>query len=514
MMIAASLLLFPSLFALQMDETVKDFKRYFRKSKDPIERVEFIRSLEDIDSPDVLKVLLPVLKDKDPNVIRAAEIVIAQLPTPSSRAGFLLPFEKGKPLLQVVAGMKAASTGKWREYMESSRLYLRHKDADVRLWSAVCAGAFLDEAALDDLVALVGEDENPLVRVAAIDALQVIGVGQEDVAAPPLLLALGSENLSVATAACLALQRIRHKEAIPALLNLWETGEGRILQNIYPTLLEITDLQFSDDPAQWRRWWNRAAENYVIPTPEELATRAAARSKAAGQYISKTKSASFAGIDTPSREVVFVVDVSGSMEDLVLQRDKFREAGHKRLTKMEIIKKELESAIEGLGPEVRFNVHSFASNTRSWRKTLMPANALNKKGAIQYVKKLKALGGAAAQARASVGLSGSAGAEEGRTNTWGALLLGLGVGNEKVRRAVTQSASEEVDGVGDTLFFFSDGLPTVGEFVDTVEIRNGIAEINRFRRITIHTVAIGDFKKDWMRMLASENRGQFVDLGR
>jgi hypothetical protein len=144
----------------------------------------------------------------------------------------------------------------------------------------------------------------------------------------------------------------------------------------------------------------------------------------------------------------------------------------------------------------------------------MPANALNKKGAIQYVKKLKALGGAAAQARASVGLSGSAGAEEGRTNTWGALLLGLGVGNEKVRRAVTQSASEEVDGVGDTLFFFSDGLPTVGEFVDTVEIRNGIAEINRFRRITIHTVAIGDFKKDWMRMLASENRGQFVDLGR
>jgi hypothetical protein len=71
-----------------------------------------------------------------------------------------------------------------------------------------------------------------------------------------------------------------------------------------------------------------------------------------------------------------------------------------------------------------------------------------------------------------------------------------------------------VKGTGDTLFFFSDGLPTVGEYVNTEEILGGIRELNQFRRLAIHAVAIGDFKKEWMRRLAAENGGRFVDLGR
>ena len=124
------------------------------------------------------------------------------------------------------------------------------------------------------------------------------------------------------------------------------------------------------------------------------------------------------------------------------------------------------------------------------------------------------LGGSAAQARASAGLSGSAGVSAGRTNTYAALMAGLGVQDEKVALAVTRDDSIEVEGVGDTMFFFSDGLPTVGALVDTDEILEAIRKFNEFRRISIHAVAIGDFKKTWMRRLAEENSGQFVDLGR
>ena len=76
-----------------MDESVRDFKRYFKKSRDPIERVEFILSLEKIDSPDVAKALLPILKDKDPGVLRAVDVVLAQLPSENSRQPFLKIFE-------------------------------------------------------------------------------------------------------------------------------------------------------------------------------------------------------------------------------------------------------------------------------------------------------------------------------------------------------------------------------------------------------------------------------------
>jgi hypothetical protein len=33
------------------------------------------------------------------------------------------------------------------------------------------------------------------------------------------------------------------------------------------------------------------------------------------------------------------------------------------------------------------------------------------------------------------------------------------------------------------------------------------------RRIVIHAIAIGELQKDWMRKLAAENGGVFVDLG-
>ena len=497
-----------------MDESVRDFKRYFKKSRDPIERVEFILSLEKIDSPDVAKALLPILKDKDPGVLRAVDAVLAQLPSENSRQPFLKIFEKGKAGPALSAGLKAAARGGWYEYRQAIRGFLTHKDADARLWSAVYAGKWRDGEALPLLFPLVTGDASVMVRVAGVDALKILGVGHENEAAPALLVAIKDKNLSVATAACLALQKVRHRKSIPVLLDLWESGEGRLLESIYPTLLEITDLQFSDDPAQWRRWWKRAEAEYKIPTPEELAVRAEARAKTALAYVSKTKSASFAGIDTPSREVVFVVDVSGSMEDLVIQRDHFRAKGHDRFTKIDIIKRELAEAIAGLGPEVRFNVHAFASTTYSWRKNLLPANALNKRSAREFVGKLVPLGGAATQARAAAGLKGSSGSEDGRTNTWRALIVGLGLGDEKVRKAVTKSSSAEVKGTGDTLFFFSDGLPTVGEYVNTEEILGGIRELNQFRRLAIHSVAIGDFKKEWMRRLAAENGGRFVDLGR
>jgi hypothetical protein len=41
-----------------------------------------------------------------------------------------------------------------------------------------------------------------------------------------------------------------------------------------------------------------------------------------------------------------------------------------------------------------------------------------------------------------------------------------------------------------------------------------IKTANELRKIVIHTIAIGEFQKDFMKRLAEDNGGVFVDLGR
>lgn len=500
--------------APQTDPTVKDFKRYFRKAKETVERVEFVRSLEGIDDPGVAEVLMDVLEDDEPAVAAAAATVIEQLPSAEARAPLLEVVEDGKPDEQLGPILRAAGRGNWKEFLPLLRPHLEHKEPGVRIWAVRAVGQMDDEPSLPQVIVIAREDDNPLVRVAAIESMVQIGDEQVEACLPALLEALEAEATAVQVAGVLALRELRHRDAIGPLITLWQEGEGLVLQHIYPTLLEITDLQFGADAAQWARWWERAQENFQIPSEAQLEARREERAETAALYVPKEGSTSFAGIQTPSREVVFVIDVSGSMEDSVLEREKFREKGHTRFAKMDILKRELIAAIEGLEDNVVFNVHAFASEVESWRDDLRPANGLNKRSAVNFVEDLEPIGGAAAQARASAGLSGSANVAAGRTNTYAALMAGLGVRDEKVRLAVTRDTTAEVEEHGDTLFFFSDGLPTVGQLVDTDEILDAVREFNEFRRIAIHAVAIGDFKKTWMRQLAEQNDGQFVDLGR
>ena len=511
-MLTASLLIGAAFLCPQDAETLKDFKKYFRRVKETFERVEYVHALEDIDDPGVAKLLLPVLTDKDPQVATAALIVIRQLPSEQSRLPLFEVAEKGRPTGALPLVLRAAGEGGWEEFVPLIRPHLEHSDHEVRLWAATSLGQLQDVESLDALGLLVQEDPHPLVRVAAVDALGAAGVGHEVVAGPPLVAALDDEALEVQTAACLALARVRTKEAIEPLIRIMETGEGRILEHPYPTLIEITDLEFNDSPQMWRRWWDREKDRYEIPTAAEIATRRQARAAANAQYRPSRAEASFLGVDTPSRRVVFVVDVSGSMEEMITNREAFRERGFTRFEKLEIVKEELLRSIEGLESYVQFNVISFASQVHPWRKGLVSANALNRRSASDFVRKLKPIGGSVAQARAQAGLKGSANVEDGRTNTYAALLAGMGIDPEKPPAPTTGSANTIRSEV-DTVFFLSDGRPSVGELSDPDDIADAITDLNRFRRITLHTIAIGEFQKDFMMELARDNGGVFVDLG-
>lgn len=504
--------------AAAQDDTVKDFKRFFRKEKDATVRVELILSLGGIEDPGVASVLLPVLEDEDPAQAAAALRVIAGLKEPASRAPLLLVLEEGKPAGALPSLARAAGDGRWPEFAPLLRPYLADPDDAMRLWTITALGAIRDAEALAPAATLATTDPNPMVRTAAVEALVLLGKGREAEAGPALVAALADANLSVAIVACRGLRTIRTADAIAPLIAILEAGEaGKLLEEIWPTLVAITDEPFGPDPALWRRWWDRVAESggYQLLSDAEIAKRKAARAETNAQYHPPKTEVTFMGVETASRNIVFVIDVSGSMEELVVNRDAFRERGFNNFQKLEIVKEELKRSIASLDANVRFNIHSFATQVHPWKKGLVPANALNKKSAEAWISELKPIGGAQASERASSGLRGSSGLEDGRTNAHAGLLAGLGVPEDPAKRgAVTETAADAKEGEGDTMFFLTDGKPTVGEIVDTEDILAAIREINRFRKVTIHTIAIGDFTSNFLKQLADQNGGVFVDLGK
>ena len=50
--------------------------------------------------------------------------------------------------------------------------------------------------------------------------------------------------------------------------------------------------------------------------------------------------------------------------------------------------------------------------------------------------------------------------------------------------------------------------------MDIEDILKGVKEANELRKVVVHTIAIGEFQKTFMKRLAEENGGVFVDLGR
>jgi hypothetical protein len=168
-----------------------------------------------------------------------------------------------------------------------------------------------------------------------------------------------------------------------------------------------------------------------------------------------------------SSRVVFVVDVSRSMgwnDRLVTARA------------------ELGKVLETLPTTTRFNLVVFSDDARAWEDRLQAAKPSTVRRALQFVAKLD---------------------PENGTNSW-----------EGLRKAL-----EDPD--ADTVFFLSDGHPTVGDVVVPDLILAEVQNANRWRRVRIHAIALlrgdppgafagmedAESAESFMRRLAAENRG-------
>lgn len=497
-------------FALAADdEIVREFQKYFRKLDDSASRIEAVLALEGTESAEVVKVLSPVLADPDEDVAEACVRVLGGFHEPASvRAVFARLDAESKELVR--AGLlRAIARGRYAPPDEDAREALQEALGDssweVRRRAALALAAPGDRAVSPSLLPLV-EDSEPAVRAAALDALAALGAAETVDAA---LASLDDPVWQVRASAIAALARVRAKRSVAPLIARLEVEEGRLVADLTEALAALTGRDFGSEVEQWKEFWQRWGDQFQLPSDEELAKLRAKRAENRARYA-PGKSTNYHGIETPSRSILFVIDVSGSMENEVVEKDRFRDGGYPSFQRIDIVKTELERTIEGLESYVKFNIIAFATDTKSWKNTLVPANVLNKRSAIDWVGGLKPIGGTSKEGLARVGLVGSANLAAGKTNTYAALTAALGVKKGNKRRARDPRYAVDVD----TIFFLSDGRPTTGEYVDPDDILREVRELNELRRVVIHTIAIGEFQKAFMQRLARENGGVFVDLGK
>ncbi|HUR27658.1 MAG TPA: HEAT repeat domain-containing protein [Planctomycetota bacterium] len=486
----------------QGDDTVRDFRKFYREAKTPAEQVEYVLSLEKIESPGVVDVLVPVLKSEFPDVVRAAVRVLAGFKTAEPVAALIATAEADKTEAVRLGILQAIAKARYQSATPALLAMLPDKSWEVRRGTIEALGAMRD-ATHAPVIAPFCADPEVAVRCAAIDALTGL---KSDLVLAPASAALNDPVWQVRASAIAALGAVRRVESIEPLINRLAIEVGRLHGDIGAALDSITGKTFGERLDQWQMFWANYKDKFKIPTDAELATLRAKQKESREKY-KPPGATTYHGIDTPSRSILFVIDVSGSMENLVVEKERFQDGGYPSMSRMDIVKTELARTIERLEPYVKFNILAFGTDMKWWKKDLVAANTLNRQAGKSYANSLEPLGGSSKEDLASVGLAGSANLEAGKTNTYGALSWALGLAGKGVKDknyAVTI----------DTIFFLSDGRPSHGDYVDPEDILREIRVANQLRKVVIHTIAIGEFQKDFMKRLAEENGGVFVDLGR
>jgi hypothetical protein len=506
---ALSCLLLPAAGQADVEEqrldAVKEFKRFYRKFKEVPQKVEAIYTLKGNESAQATDELLKLLADSEEDIRKAALDVVTTFREDQTWEAVIatLKDRRGAERAAVIDALGRAGIKKALPVLSELGA---DKDAETRYAVARALGRIGDPNVAGVMQPMLA-DSDLRVRTAAADAVAELKLKS---LGPALLPLLDDSAWQVQAAAIKAIGVVRPAEAIMPLIGFLRR-DGRLREDAADALFLVTTKDFGTDADEWQRQMERLLRlDWRPPTDAEVEKARAIRKKTAEFYGQKDSLKTFANIPIVSDYVLFIIDVSGSMSDLVVEREKFQ--GYEDYQKLTVVKSELSKTIDSLGPNTYFNIVSFATDLKTWKSYLVPANITNKESARAWIKNLRSIGGAADQELASVGLASNL--AEGKTNTFKALMYPFGVDPEQPRRAATTAPSAVAKNKLDTVYFLSDGRPSVGKVVDTEEIRKAVREENQVHKIVLHTIAIGEFQKEFLHALAVENNGVFVDLGR
>lgn len=293
-------------------------------------------------------------------------------------------------------------------------------------------------------------------------AARALGMMGTPQAIPHLVRALGDPAPLVVESAAAGLGLLESPAAIGPLVERLASEKGENLRIVDAVVRALERVTGMSLGDDPELW--RSWWNEARQRPDGGAAKPAAPTTVSGPR--------YYGFSVRSRRVTFVLDVSRSM------------GWNGRLERAQ---KELVQVLAGLSARTKFDLITYSDFAQAWGGKLAPALPDTVKRATRFVERLEPVNG---------------------TNIYDAL-----------RKAFSD---EEVD----TIFFLSDGTPTVGPVVDPEQILADVREMNRWRRVRIHTIALvlgdppGGFgvaedpaaASSFMKRLASENDGDFREV--
>jgi uncharacterized protein YegL len=384
---------------------------------------------------------------------------------------------------QLIAGLPDEDQETIRAKWEKGPLADRDWSVRADQWDLV--GGVPTEWAFTMLENAIAAEPDPRVLVRVVDGF----VGREATRITPVLIGLLSDvRWVIRAAAVAALEKTPSKEGVDALVARMEAEDGRIIDDCARALATLTGQKFGTNVVPWRNWWTANREAWTGPPeppekkdgagedddkPDPDADLVEAEDKGESQT-------GFFGIDTRSKRLVYVIDVSGSMNE------KMAEKGE--ATRADKAKEELKRSVLGLEDGATFNIVFFSADVRMWRKEMVTADVESRREAVEYIDKVAVVGG---------------------TATYDALKAAFDLGD--VGKGKKRGADPDGDARVDTIILLSDGRPSIGHTTNPDQIRADVVEWNETRRIAVHTVAFGkDADVGFMAGLATDTGGTHV----
>jgi len=365
-----------------------------------------------------------------------------------------------------------------KAFRELERGGLRSQDWAVRRFHAKGVGHATDAGATRLLLVRLEAERDRRVLPVVIDAL---AMQSGDLAVEHLAAFLADERWQIRAATIAALGRIGSKGAVEALIARLRIETGRLRGDIAAALKIITGQDLGIFPDRWQKWWE-ANRGSFAPGGRKGAGEKDGDGDGDGDGEGDAKKPeappppgvpSFYGIRVLSKRILFVIDVSGSMQ----------ESAGKDRSKLDVAKYELKNAVLGLPEDAQFNIVHYAEDVSVWRKGMVKAKGKKRRAAVEFIEAME---------------------PAGATNIHEALrrafhLVGTGAHDKNYKLGA------------DTIFFLSDGQPTRGDILDPNRILDEVKRWNLLRRVKIHTVGVGKgHDTAFMKALAESSGGTYV----
>ncbi|NUN49343.1 MAG: VWA domain-containing protein [Candidatus Brocadiae bacterium] len=404
---------------------------------------------------------------------------------------------ENKALLDTIASSLAKFTDA-AAVAELRTMVIKSHDWTVRY--AILTGLLSSRAeGIGSICLEAAKDRDTRVKIVALDGLLTLKV---DAAVPLFVNAVEDSEWQVRLCGVAGVEAYKSKDGISAMVRQLAKEDGRLRDDISGALKRLTGMDFGYNAKAWDEWWGKVKDGWNgQPVGGSKPPDGGVASGGPRGGGTTAEPPTFFGLKINSKKIVFVLDVSGSMNDpseppkSAQEPPKVVSGGNQpppepweagmKGTKIEVLKHEFERTVSKLDPKVTFNVIVYGQTHLMWKDKMQNATPGNRADAIDFVKKQ---------------------AGNGQTNLGDALeeafkLAGQGLGDKNYAALV------------DTIYVMSDGAPNAGKYPNPDDIIRKVEEWNKLSKVVINTIGLGNdgnYNPDFMRRLAGMTGGVFV----